>query len=141
METENEAKVLTVDEIALLREVARWRRANGVSYFQWRPGCRIGVFTEWYRYDGRKRETLSYEPGSESRCPQVVVTHAYYGGEDKVLPVETVTQAIDVLVALGYLPQRFSSAYRAGWNASGSLIGVGNDVIADLEAKLEPAVR
>lgn len=135
--------VMSVQEIALLKEVARWRRANGVRFFQWRPGVGFGVFSEWKRYDGRDAQTnVSYEPdrsGEEEKRPRLLVARNYYRDELQVLPVATITEAIDVLVALGFLSPRFSSSYRAGWNASDSVIGVGNDVIADLEEKLRPA--
>lgn len=110
-----EVRRLTVEEIALLREVSRWRRNHGVNFFQWRPGVGFGAFTEWYRYDGRKRRTVSYEP----KTGAVLVDRDYYGGGAlRELPVRTVTETIDCLVALGYLPPRFSSAYRAGWHAA-----------------------
>lgn len=126
------------EEIALVREVVRWRRAHGVSFFLWRPGVGFGHLAEWkvFAADG-KQTNVSYEP----RAQTVAATRDYRYGSFTRLPAATVTEAVDMLVVLGYLPPRFSSAYRAGWDASGSLIGVGNDVIADLEAELEPAVR
>lgn len=113
---------MSVQEIALLKEVARWRRANDVRYFQWRPGVGFGVFTEWKKDVDRKTQiNVSYEPdrsGEEELRPRLLVTRDYYGGDEfQVLPVTTIEQAIDVLVALGFLPPRFSSAYLAGWRA------------------------
>jgi hypothetical protein len=103
------------------------------------------VFSEWKRYDGRDAQTnVSYEPdrsGEEEKRPRLLVARNYYRDELQVLPVTTITEAINVLVALGYLPPRFSSAYRSGWNASNSVIDAGNDVIADLEEELRPAGR
>jgi hypothetical protein len=142
METEEKTS-LTVEEIGLLREVARWRRAHGVDYFQWRRGVGFGRFTEWKAWetglDGREvRRHVAYDPAPTG----IVSTNKdYYGGETVDLPLATVAETVDMLVALGFLPARFSSAYRRGWDAAQSLTGVGNDVIADLEAKLEPAVR
>lgn len=105
-------------DVHLLREIARWRRNHGVNYFQWRPGVGFGVFTEWYRYVDGKRRTVSFEPGSMSSRPRLVATVDYHGRELQRLPVTTVTEAVDVLVALGLLPARFSSAYRSGWDAA-----------------------
>lgn len=127
--------MLTTDEIALLREVARWRRNHKVSYFQWRPGKGFGVMTEWKLWAddddanwsgrgprGRRQANVTYEPdrsGADEPQPRVVVTKDYYGGENlRELPTCTVAETVDCLVALGYLPQRFSSAYRAGWHAA-----------------------
>ena len=112
---EDKKVVLSEQDIALLRAIARWRRDNGVNYFQWRPGKGFGAMTEWYLFTDRKRRTVSYEPGD---VPEVAVVRDYYGGEGfTVLPTSTVTETVDVLVALGFLPARFSSAYRAGWDA------------------------
>jgi hypothetical protein len=106
-------------DVHLLREIAKWRRGHDVNYFQWRPGVGFGVFTEWYRYVGGKRNTVSYEPERSSSWPRLLATVDYYGSQElKELPVATVTEAVDVLVALGFLPARFSSAYLRGWNAA-----------------------
>ena len=113
---------LSMDDIALLCEISRWRRNHGVSYFQWRPGVGFGPFSEWKRYgDNGLQINVSYEPDrtdSDDPRPHVAVTKNYYGGEFAHLPYGTVTQIVDMLVALGYLPPRFSSAYRAGWHAA-----------------------
>lgn len=120
---------LTTDEIALLREVSRWRRNHKVSYFQWRPGKGFGVMTEWKLWTddpeaalGRRQTNVAYEPDRAHRDdpqPRIVVTRNYYGGEEfRELPTRSVAETIDMLAALGYLPQRFSSAYRAGWHAA-----------------------
>jgi hypothetical protein len=114
MNEDEERVPLSEQDIALLREIARWRQANGVNYFQWRPGVGFGAFTEWYRREGKRRADVSYDPRSRT----VTVTRDYYGdGRLPVLPTGTVTETIDCLVALDYLPSRFSSAYRRGWDA------------------------
>jgi hypothetical protein len=107
-------------DVHLLREIARWRRNHDVTYFQWRPGVGFGVFTEWYRYVNGNRRTVSYEPESDiGGAARLLATVDYYGGRElQRLPVRTVTEAVDVLVALGFLPARFSSAYRSGWDAA-----------------------
>jgi hypothetical protein len=106
-------------DVHLLREIAQWRRAQGVSFFQWRrTGRNFGAFTEWNRREGKRRINVAYEPGSESRYPRLSVTSDYKRESVQELPVRTVTEAVDVLVALGFLPARFSSAYRSGWDAA-----------------------
>jgi hypothetical protein len=104
-------------DVHLLREIARWRRNGGQwTYFQWRPGRNFGAFTEWSRFESDRNVKVSYDPGSESRFPGLTVTIDYRCEPVKELPVRTVTEAVDVLVALGFLPARFSSAYRVGWD-------------------------
>jgi hypothetical protein len=39
------------------------------------------------------------------------------GGENRLVRVVDVAEAVDVLAALGIVPARFSTAYRAGWDA------------------------
>lgn len=121
METET-AHRLTTAEIGLLREISRWRRNHGVTYFQWRPGVGFGVLTEWKCWSGpdrdRRMANLTYEPERDSRAARLLVSADYYRDDFREIPAATVTQAVDMLVALGYLPQRFSSAYQAGWHAS-----------------------
>lgn len=113
-------------DVHLLREIAKWRRAHYVSFFQWRRtgGRNFGAFTEWNRYEGKRRINVSYEPGGESRYPCLSATSDYKRESVQELPVRTVTEAVDVLVALGFLPARFSSAYRAGWDAATTWHGV-----------------
>lgn len=111
---ETEKVRMSEQDIALLRAIARWRRGAKVNFFQWRPGVGFGAFTEWYRYEGGVRRTVNYEP----RVSAVLVDLNPSGdGRILKLPDCTVTETVDCLVALGALPARFSSAYRAGWDA------------------------
>lgn len=111
---DEEVRRMTVEEIALVREVVKWRRNHGVLFFKWRRGVAFGVLAEWKKtVDGRQRNvSVEFDP------PRIVATEDYYHGAFRALPVGTVTEAVDVLVALGYLPPRFSTAYRKGWDAS-----------------------
>jgi hypothetical protein len=126
---------MTNDEIALLREIARWRRNHKVDFFQWRPGRGFGVMTEWKLWvddneaswsgrgiRGQRQINVTYEPdrsGADEPRPRVLVTKNYYDGEElRALLTTTIAETVDVLAALGFLPPRFSSAYRAGWYAS-----------------------
>jgi hypothetical protein len=145
MQTDEKGKTLTTEEIGLLREIARWRRANGVSFFQWRPGVGFGVFSEWKKYVNRDESVnVSYEPdrsGGEEKRPRLLVARNYYRDELQVLPVSTITEAVDVLVALGYLPARFSSAYRAGWEARADATDADGSLDLLTWPELAPAVE
>lgn len=98
---------MSVAEIALMREIVRWRKAHGWLYQFW--GAR------WV--ESRSGRAVTYESGDG----EVGVTPNYHIRNYRWYPVESVTQAVDVLVAFGYLPARFSSAYRAGWDACDTL--------------------
>jgi hypothetical protein len=133
--------LINEQDVHLLREIAKWRRAQGVNYFQWRPGVGFGVFTEWYRYMDGKRRTVSFEPGSMSSAARLLATVDYHGRELQRLPVTTVTEAVDVLVALGFLPARFSSAYQSGWAARSAWDGTPVRLTGDDGQPLVPAVE
>lgn len=120
-EVEKVSMLASEQDVHLLREIAKWRRGHDVTFFQWRPtGRNFGAFTEWKQFrntaDGRVQFNVSYEPGGEWRYPRLSVTSNYKRESVQELPVRTVTEAVDVLVALGFLPSRFSSAYRLGWD-------------------------
>lgn len=99
---------MSLDEVALLRELVRWRRNHGVDYDFAGATLRLA--------DGRTIAWNTYSALHWPRAGEVGVRDC------RLRPltwheVESVTQAVDVLVALGYLPARLSSAYRAGWDA------------------------
>lgn len=102
---------MTLDEMAVLRELARWRRSKGHDYV-------VGHgLTPTYRLaDGGAICWLG--PKSQATCMKIGVTKDY--GRIMLVwhRVESVAQALDMLVVLGYLPARFSTAYRAGWEAA-----------------------
>jgi hypothetical protein len=96
---------MTVREIALMREIVKWRKANGVDFWRARPP--IGRFIEWTS----REHAVAHDIGDQQMG---------YGTPRDLfqwVDVETLTQAVDLLVALGYLPARFSTAYRTGWDA------------------------
>lgn len=100
---------LTLDEIAMLREVVKWRRRSDV-------GADFDFFYSRYLFNGG-RVFMWLKPNSQATCMKVGIT-PHYGVVASVWhKVASVTQALDLLVALGYLPARFSTAYRAGWDA------------------------
>lgn len=104
-----EQKRLSLDEISVLRELAKWRRRSDV-------GADFDFFSPAYRFNGG-RTIMWLTPGSQATCMKVGVTPNYTGVQAVWHKVASVAQAIDLLVALGYLPARFSTAYRAGWDA------------------------
>jgi hypothetical protein len=107
---EDEPVRMTVEEIGLMREIVRWRRNHDIDRVRVR---KLG-WDYWVRYgfNGKTREEVWPEFARG--------TMALTGGPDdpRSVPVASLTQAVDVLVACGFLPARFSSAYRQGWNAS-----------------------
>lgn len=100
---------LTLDEIAVLREVVKWRLRSDV-------GADFDFSSPGYRLNGG-RAFMWLKPGSQATCMKIGVTPKYSKAESVWHKVTSVTQALDLLVALGYLPARFSTAYRAGWDA------------------------
>lgn len=101
---------LSLDELAVLREVVKWRRRSDV-------GADFDFFSPSYRFNGG-RAIMWLTPSSQATCMKVGVTPDYSRVQSVWHKVASVTQALDLLVALGYLPARFSTAYRAGWEAS-----------------------
>ena len=97
---------MTANEMAVLREIVKWRRATGGEYLPM-----------WSRYrlaDGRSFAWLSLD--SYATCMKVGVSSDITRVSYTWHRIASVQQGIDLLVALGYLPARFSTAYRAGWD-------------------------
>jgi hypothetical protein len=121
---EGEDKVpLTAEEIGLLKEIVRWRRSHDVSFYLTRGKNTFAGpygFMEWARFsdapDGgpRVRSSVAIDRDEPDRVGEA---RDYRYGTYSYHRVASVTQAVDLLVALGYLPARFSTAYRAGWDA------------------------
>lgn len=107
MKTETERR-MTAEEFLLLLRLRRWLGEIRAARTTWGDGMRLP--------DGRQ---IEWRTEMARRWPR----HAEVGVHpDRHSPlswceVASVTQAVDVLVALGYLPVRFSSAYARGWNA------------------------
>lgn len=97
---------MTPAERSLLLAVFRWARAEGGLVYglptRWSCGGPIdqrwGVSWSW----DFERERLTVWRGR-------ITARDYW--------VLSIAEAVDVLVALGILPPRFSTAYRAGWGA------------------------
>jgi hypothetical protein len=123
---------LTTDEIALLRDLFRWCKANDIRFQQhngrWiEPtsydavrGPIVGRSVEiWNRYGTWE---LGIDDHGGGRTPDVTWHKAV-----------SVAHSLDLLVLLGLLPQRFSSAYRAGWHAAEVWYGPETDSAAARE--------
>lgn len=101
---------MTPAERQLLRGVFRWGRAAG-----WRP-----TWPQIWALDGVTVDFVR----SYVRRPSVGVWRRHDPGVEGVrrwangnVQVVSVAEAVDLLVTLGILPSRFSTAYRAGWDA------------------------
>lgn len=120
--SDDDAVRMTPEEIHLVRRIVRWRRDNDVRFIRWPKGG-FGRFDEWYRWPagGGKMVVAFDEAGLH-------VDRDYYGEDDTInLPRVTVAEVVDMLVALGVLPARFSSAYETGWRDGWRDGGVGHD--------------
>lgn len=116
MSDEGEVQRMTVAEIRLLRAIAQWRRAERVDFFLWSGagGVKHGYLSWDGPMPGEWRGSVTFsrdEPG------RIGVTRDYRRQSYQWHEVASVGEAVDLLVALGYLPARFSSAYSAGWIA------------------------
>jgi hypothetical protein len=105
---------VTPAERALLRELFRWARTEGdldvSGTYMW---CRRFRRPESERW-GVNFFARDWEPG------EPVALGIWRGtSTTKNYWVESIAEAVDVLVALGIVPARFSTAYRAGWDAMG----------------------
>jgi hypothetical protein len=98
---------MTADERALLAAINQWRRATD-------PRGRSAVAT-WNGYVTPDRR-FAVETDLPTRPPSIGVRRRAAGGNEfgglEVYPAQSVTQAVDLLAALGALPVRFSSGYR-----------------------------
>lgn len=112
---DNETRRMTTDEIALMREIVWWRRlVTGerpyVEYYQrrWHSGWR-----------DESREIAFELPKVDDPEDAYAIVYYCTGQYASYTKFEarTLTEAVDVLCAFGYLPARFSTAYRMGYNA------------------------
>lgn len=107
--TSTDSSRLSPEDRQLLREVFCWARANG-----WRAEAQSPEFHIWRHRDGREVDVYFDGNGSE----MTVETATRRSG---VWYPMRIAEAVDVLVALGILPQQFSSAFAAGRESLGQL--------------------
>jgi hypothetical protein len=114
---------LTVEEIALMRAIVRWRRQCGITLDQPRATYRApdGAYVTW------------------DNEGEMGVARSGFGRRHLWYPVSSLTEAVDLLVALRYLPDQFCTAYRRGYSG-----GLGNGALAacgaDIDRSKLPAV-
>lgn len=110
-EKENESARLTVDEIGVMREIIAWCKESNVyeTYCaRWEAVSEIA-----YRPHSTRGRAVDFNQKYDNGAS--VAFAGEYSHTWKPLPARTFTEAVDMLVALGFLPPRFSSAYQAGW--------------------------
>lgn len=112
---------MTGDERLLLAALRRWLRENKAYPTCWGTGYRLA--------DGRQ---IEWETTGARRWPHFAEVGVHPDSHRPLTwhEVQSVTQAVDVLVALGYLPVWFSSAYRAGWDSAIECRTLGMDAAA-----------
>jgi hypothetical protein len=102
-----------MSDLVLLREAMRWARANGYRY----DGT--GRQKVWDRSDGGTTivgvETVRCH---HEGCDHDTDLHVIEDGIETTTSASSVQRALDILVALGVLPARFSSAYAIGQAAA-----------------------
>jgi len=99
--------MLTTDEIALLRSLVEWRRANGwelerddFTYIS--PDRKTEFWPGWGKELG-DRMFIAYPQPDPGQPRERVIPQCF-----------SLREAVDVLVAFGLLPPEFSSAFAAG---------------------------
>lgn len=108
IDTEDETVRMTVREIALMRRIIAWRKAHEIEFVRRRV---LGMYwVDAFGLTGPKRRAVALELNQRAALGVVAGMHAGY----RWYEVESVTQAVDVLVAYGYLPAKFSSFYWSG---------------------------
>lgn len=123
--TDTTVRRMTTDEVALLRAVVQWRRAEGWAYV---PDLNL-----YAGGPGTPAVSWSTETG------EIGMTRKLDRVGYRWMPVGSVTEAVDLLVMFGFLPARFSSAYRAGWEAA--LLAVADDFgFGTYDERVRPAV-
>lgn len=107
---------MTAAERTLLLAVLRWARDEGAVATRLWPSD-----LAWY---------VAADDGAS-----VLFTHGARrikvrrGAGHTAMPVADIRQAVDLLAALGVIPARFSSAYRAGWDACVGIMRIPGAVI------------
>lgn len=111
----DERPVMTVKDVALMRQIVAWRKANEIEFVKRRVyGAPYWIDT--FGRTGPRRRSVTVDVKHYSADYELTPIgldsrdHALFTW----LPAASFRQVVDVLVAYGYLPVRFSSAYTAG---------------------------
>lgn len=114
---------LTISDIALMRQIIAWRKAEGIDFVK----RKVYGAPYWVRYGGTGagRQEVWHQPKGQHSLVMVTDWCPRSEGDDDYQSVDPASfkQAVDVLVAFGYLPARFSTAYRDGWS-EGHFLGL-----------------
>lgn len=108
MPDEEETVRMTVREIALMRRIIAWRMTNEIEFVRRRM---LGTYwVDTFGLTGAKGRAVAIDLTQMDALGTCAGRYASYCWHE----VESVTQGVDVLVAYGYLPARFASAYFNG---------------------------
>ena len=99
------AQVIGTDDRRLLAEVSKWAHANGWTNGGWR-----GYMNGRYWHEA----TIMVRPNETGFDVWRVERGGPVSGKPMEYPATSIREAVDLLVALRILPDRFSSAFRAG---------------------------
>lgn len=116
---------MTREDLALLHRVLTWALRNGWQPVRrgWTKTFGDNVITVVHRIDGAA--SIKVFRGTPDHSELLKVTN-----------LRSIVRAVDVLSAAGWLPQRFSSAYAAGYREGGdevSAMAIENSVEAQLD--------
>jgi hypothetical protein len=106
---------MTLDEIALMREIVWWRRNRVKHGLPETEFVKRKVYGAPYWTEYATGREVWFDPRGQEHALAIVRRKKAWPVR---VPAESLTEAVDALVAYGLLPARFSSVYRAGWNAS-----------------------
>lgn len=108
----DEAVRMTPADIGVMREIIAWRKNREIEFVRNRT---LGTYwVDAFGTTGAKRRSVAIEWRSAKPLGTAASSYESY----EWFAPASFRQAVDMLVALGYLPARFSSAYRAGWHAA-----------------------
>jgi len=129
-----ERRWLTVNEIALMRAVVQYRRELAPHFPR----------ADFYRrkWDMPNFRSVYFDMPAVDDWADAYAVLGFRSGRwepSREMEVRTVTEAVDLAVVFGYLPARFSSAYRAGWDAAHSVTGTAEHLVESAEMELLPA--
>lgn len=114
-------------DVALMRAIVMWRREGshiGTPRAEFSTNRGWGGLLSWregYPVEPKNRRVVAVEiafHGDEAHPRQLrlCVSRPKMIADTITIEPRSLTEGVDLLVAFGFLPARFSSAYRAGWD-------------------------
>lgn len=124
MEDEDRPVRMTIEEIGLMRRIIAYRKEHEIEFVRRRV---LGTYwVDAFGFTGPKRRAVALEM---KHSPETPIGLCQRGGYPHVwIGAESVTQAIDLLVAYGYLPAKFSSSY---WNGTADTVSAVRVALGD----------